>query len=275
MRFEPDPIEDQPSKPSGSFQTASQVFQPSSTGRRHRGPTEAGTHASQTSTLTIDFRKYYPSSATSSIPQPLARKLYRSCWTSNVGGTMRPFTSSDHRSPTLVGRAFPLRLEGCGTRFKTPESLPDNCRRACSQLRAIRNYSNRKLNPPKAIAHPTHVFGTVGSIPPSQSLQADSTFSNEQDMMPFEDPSISSQSFDFQFNTPITKNHLPTKAHYPAQTIPTTTTTTATVTTTATTKQAVQTTPHQILNFILRFIIHRSALTRITSIIFHDLRGLT
>ncbi|OAV92369.1 hypothetical protein PTTG_02235 [Puccinia triticina 1-1 BBBD Race 1] len=125
------------------------------------------------------------------------------------------------RTPThpmsgLSRKCITLGIETFELAIKTPESLPENYLRACSQLRAIRNYSNRKLNPPKAITYSTHVFGPTSSISPlaySLAPRAMSTlarnidkypnfvepsarlnFGNEQDMIVFDDPASSSHS---------------------------------------------------------------------------------
>ncbi|KAI9609629.1 hypothetical protein H4Q26_007594 [Puccinia striiformis f. sp. tritici PST-130] len=257
MRFEPDPIEDQPSKPSGSFQTASQVFQPSSTGvgiedLRRREPMLAKQalllSISANTILLLLHRPFLSLSLENSTGAvghqmseeqcvrssqviieaqrllvelfPATRRMWYG-WYQTFHAAMTCAWISLLRTPThpmsgLSRKCITLGIETFELAIQTPESLPDNCRRACSQLRAIRNYSNRKLNPPKAITHPTHVFGTAGSIPSfayslapramttlARNIDRYPTFSepssrlhlsNEQDMMLFEDPSISSQS---------------------------------------------------------------------------------
>ncbi|POW02529.1 hypothetical protein PSHT_12071 [Puccinia striiformis] len=257
MRFEPDPIEDQPSKPSGSFQTASQVFQPSSTGvgiedLRRREPMLAKQalllSISANTILLLLHRPFLSLSLENSTGAvghqmseeqcvrssqviieaqrllvelfPATRRMWYG-WYQTFHAAMTCAWISLLRTPThpmsgLSRKCITLGIETFELAIQTPESLPDNYRRACSQLRAIRNYSNRKLNPPKAITHPTHVFGTAGSIPSfayslapramttlARNIDRYPTFSepssrlhlsNEQDMMLFEDPSISSQS---------------------------------------------------------------------------------
>lgn len=74
------------------------------------------------------------------------------------------------RSPThpmsgLSRKCINLGIETFELAIRTPESLPENYLRACSQLCAIRDYSNRKLNPPKVIAYSSHVFGPTPSLP--------------------------------------------------------------------------------------------------------------
>lgn len=73
--------------------------------------------------------------------------------------------SPNHPMSGLSRKCISLGIETFELAIKTPESLPENYLRACSQLRAIRNYSNRKLNPPKAITYSTHVFGPTGHFP--------------------------------------------------------------------------------------------------------------
>ncbi|PLW48368.1 hypothetical protein PCANC_00593 [Puccinia coronata f. sp. avenae] len=125
------------------------------------------------------------------------------------------------RTPThpmsgLSRKCITLGIETFELAIRTPESLPENYLRACSQLRAIRNYSNRKLNPPKAITYSNHVFGSPAAVPSfaySLTPRAMSTLArnmdkypnfadsspqlnlgNEHDTILFQEPAISSQS---------------------------------------------------------------------------------
>jgi len=79
-------------------------------------------------------------------------------WISLLRSPTHPMSGLSRKCITLGIETFELAIE-------TPESLPENYLRACSQLRAIRNYSNRKLNPPKAITYSTHVFGSTAAVP--------------------------------------------------------------------------------------------------------------
>ncbi|KAA1109084.1 hypothetical protein PGT21_032859 [Puccinia graminis f. sp. tritici] len=257
MRFEPDPIEEYPAKQSGSFQTHSKVFKPSSTGvgiedLRRREPMLAKQalllSISQNTILLLLHRPFLSLSLENSTGAtghqmseeqcvrssqviieaqrllvelfPATRRMWYG-WYLTFHAAMTCAWISLLRTPThpmsgLSRKCITLGIETFELAIKTPESLPENYLRACSQLRAIRNYSNRKLNPPKAITYSNHVFGATGSIPSFAYSLAPRTMTtlarnidkypnfaepssrldlgNEQDMVLFEDPTISSQS---------------------------------------------------------------------------------
>ncbi|KAI8451127.1 hypothetical protein BY996DRAFT_4586403, partial [Phakopsora pachyrhizi] len=75
------------------------------------------------------------------------------------------------RAPThpmsgVARKCVSLAIETFEMAYSTPENMPDTHPNACSQLRAIQSFINRKLNPTKTLTNPAHIFGANMALSP-------------------------------------------------------------------------------------------------------------